>query len=77
LVVRDIKGGQEKSITNVLPTHTVGFDYSEFDYLFMPSWSPDNKWLVYNTLDGKIYKVSIDTREYVYITDGWAPDWRP
>lgn len=74
LIVRNIKSGVEKSIINVIPSDDV---INENDYFSMPGWSPDNKWLVYNTLEGKIYKVNIETGENVYITDGWAPDWRP
>jgi hypothetical protein len=73
LIVRDIKSGAEKTIVNAPSA------YSAFDpeYVFMPGWSPDNQWLVYNTQNGKIYKVNIQTGESVYITDGWAPDWKP
>jgi len=70
LVVRDIKSGMEKTIIDA-------FSVDDPDWLFMPGWSPDNKWLVYNTPDGKIYKVNIETGENIYITYGWAPDWRP
>jgi len=40
------------------------------------SWSPDSKWLLYNTSEGEIYKINIETGENIYITDGWNPDWR-
>jgi hypothetical protein len=73
LVVRDIKSGTEKTIINA-PTVFSGFDP---DYVYLPGWSPDNQWLVYNTQKGGIYKVNIGTGKNVYITDGWAPDWRP
>jgi hypothetical protein len=73
LIVRDIKSNVEKTITNIFPAYNL----DDPDWLFMPGWSPDNKWLVYNTPDGKIYKVNIETGENIYITYGWAPDWRP
>jgi hypothetical protein len=77
LVVRNIESGLEKSIINVLPTNHIGFEHSDFDFLYMPGWSPDKKWLVYNTMDGYIFKVNIETGKSILITFGWAPDWRP
>ncbi len=75
LIVRNIKSGVEKTVTHVF---TDNDPYSSnSDFLFLPGWSPDNKWLVYNTPDGKIYKANIETGENIYITYGWAPDWRP
>jgi hypothetical protein len=75
MIVRDIKSGVERTIIKVF---TENSPYSsKSDYLYLPGWSPDNKWLVYNTVEGKIYKINIETGENVYITDGWAPDWRP
>ena len=73
LIVRNIQSGVEKSIINFFAIYNA-FDT---DYLSMPGWSPDNRWLVYNTPEGKVYKVNIETDEKVYIIDGWAPDWRP
>jgi hypothetical protein len=49
---------------------------TEVDYLYPVGWSSDNKWVVYNTSEGKIYKMNIDSKEAIYLTDGWAPDWR-
>jgi hypothetical protein len=72
LVVRNTESSQARSIINVASADT-----SQFDYLYMPGWSPDSNWLVYNTPEGKIYRVNIETGENIYITDGWAPDWRP
>jgi hypothetical protein len=68
LMIRDTKSSLEKTMIHVT---------GELDYVHMPGWSPDNQWLVYNTPDGKIYKVNRETGENIYITDGWAPDWRP
>jgi hypothetical protein len=73
LMVRDTQNGTERAITKVFSANYS----SDSRYLFIPGWSPDEKWLVYNTPNGKIYKVNIETGENVYITDGWAPDWRP
>ena len=53
------------------------FEYSNgFQYISRPGWSPDQKWLVYNNKDGEIFKINIITLEKMYITEGFAPDWK-
>lgn len=72
LVIRNMKTGMERVLIRVFPANSV----SRADVLSMPGWSPDNEWLVYNTPEGEIYKINIETKENTYLTYGWAPDWR-
>lgn len=72
LTILDTRTGTSKEIKLVFGAS----DDSAADFLSMPGWSPDNKWLVYNTIEGEIYKVNIETGENVYLTNGWAPNWR-
>jgi Tol biopolymer transport system component len=73
LIVRNIESDNERTIITISKSDT---DFDP-DYVYLPGWSPDMKWLVYNTEEGEIYKVNIETGENIYLTDGWAPDWRP
>jgi hypothetical protein len=73
IIVRNIDTKLERIVINIATTES-GFDPS---FSFLPGWSPDNKWLVYNNTQGEIYKVNIDTGENIFLTYGWAPDWRP
>lgn len=53
------------------------YKYDDFnDFVSRPGWSPNNQWLVYNTQDGEIYKINVNTGETEYLTDGYNPDWR-
>ncbi len=72
LVIIDMATGEEKRLLPVIPLPV----YSYESLVGMPGWSPDNQWLVYNTPKGDIFKVNIETGENVYLTYGWAPDWR-
>lgn len=72
LIVRDMATDEEKRLIPVMPPSSV----DSFRSLGMPGWSPDNQWLVYNTPEGEIFKVCVETGENVYLTHGWAPDWR-
>lgn len=69
LIVRDIKTATEKSLISS------SMEFKD-DLVSTPSWSPDHRWLVYNTTEGEIFKINIETGENVYLTYGWAPDWR-
>jgi len=71
LVIRDMETGVEKELISVIPS-----SWGYHSYMSMPGWSPDHQWLVYNTAEGHIFKINIETREHVYLTYGWAPDWR-
>lgn len=66
---------QEQRILDSVPV-----DSSQANYIFsglsMPGWSPDNQWLVYSTPEGDIFKINVETREKIYLTHGWYPDWR-
>ena len=73
LVIRDMETGEERMLK--VYSKNEGWAWSP-DYISMPGWSPDNKWLVYNTPEGEIYKINIETKENIYLTYGWAPDWR-
>ena len=74
LVIRDIATTDvEKELVDAF----LGCLSTRCESLFsMPGWSPDKKWLVYNTLDGEIFKINIETKENIYLTHGWEPDWR-
>lgn len=72
LTIKELQTGDERKITNVMSKHIE----SLMRDVSMPGWSPDGRWLVYNTPEGKIYKVNIETGENVYLTHGWTPDWR-
>ena len=51
--------------------------YDDFDdFVSRPGWSPNDQWLVYNTKDGGIYKINVNSGENIYLTDGYTPDWR-
>jgi hypothetical protein len=69
LIVRDLRTEAEKTL--ILSS----VDFRD-DLVSTPSWSPDDQWLVYNTSEGDIFKINIETGEQVYLTYGWAPDWR-
>ena len=73
LVIRDIETGEERMLK--VYSKSEGWAWSP-EYISMPGWSPDNKWLVYNTPEGEIYKINIETKENIYLTYGWAPDWK-
>lgn len=68
--IRDMKSNDDKFLKWV---HEIG-DFYEF--VSRPGWSPDNQWLVYNTHDGKIFKIDVITGEETYLTDGYTPDWK-
>ncbi len=68
LIVRDLATDEERVLVRGV------FSYART--VSMPGWSPDSRWLVYNTQEGMIFKVNRETGERVYLTDGWAPDWR-
>ncbi len=74
LVVRDMGTEKERKLISVFP-NLVGSGPS-IQLMSMPGWSPDNQWLVYNTPEGHIFKINVETKETVYLTYGWAPDWR-
>lgn len=70
LVVRDMESNEEWTFSRI-------YRYEDFyDWVSKPGWSPDNQWLVYNTRDGRIYKINVNSGERIYITDGYTPDWR-
>jgi len=48
----------------------------DFEFICRPGWSSDNQWLVFNNSEGDIYKLNIETKELVYLTEGFCPDWR-
>jgi Tol biopolymer transport system component len=64
--------GEERNLLSVIPAPIDSYD----SMVSMPGWSPDNQWLVYNTVNGDIFKINIETGENIYLTYGWAPDWR-
>jgi hypothetical protein len=72
LMILDTRTGISKAIKAIFSTS----DNSASEFLFMPGWSPDQKWIVYNTQAGKIYKINIEIGKNIYLTNGWAPDWR-
>lgn len=74
LVVKHIRTGENKYLKNVFPNSTETL--KDARYVAMPGWSDDNEWVVYNTPEGKIFKININTGENIYLTFGWAPDWR-
>jgi len=74
LVVRDTETGEERKIE--LLFQSITGEGPDMQLISMPGWSPDNQWLVYNTLEGDIFKINIETRENIYLTYGWLPDWR-
>jgi Tol biopolymer transport system component len=70
LIIRDMESNGERVLKRI-------FKYDDFDDLVSrPGWSPDNQWLVYNTQEGEIYKINVNTRENVYLADGYTPDWK-
>jgi len=73
LAIRNIHTSNEKVLDKTLKTAR-GQDI--LSYFSMPGWSSDNQWLVYNTINGQIFKVNIETLEKIYLVDGWHPDWR-
>ena len=68
--IRDMSSNDDRFLKWV---HEIG-DFYEF--VSRPGWSPDNQWLVYNTYDGKIYKIDVITGEETYLTEGYTPDWK-
>lgn len=53
------------------------FEYENaYQFVSRPGWSPDRKWIVYNNREGEIYRANLETGEIIYITKGFAPDWR-
>lgn len=72
LVVRDMQTGRERVLVRLFPAS----EPYQAQYLSMPGWAPDREWLVYNTPRGEIFKINIITGENIYLTYGWAPDWR-
>ena len=72
LVIRDMQTGAERELLQLFPAN----DDWPPRFMSMPGWSPDRQWLVYNTPEGEIYKINIETGENIYLTYGWAPDWR-
>lgn len=72
LVIRNMKTGMGRELIRVFPANSE----SRINDLSMPGWSPDKEWLVYNTPEGEIYKINIETKENTYLTYGWTPDWR-
>ena len=72
LVVRDMKTGTEQELLYLFPAN----DDWPPRFMSMPGWSPDHQWLVYNTPEGEIFKINVETGENIYLTYGWAPDWR-
>jgi len=74
LIVRTMETGEERLLKSVFPNF-VG-PGSGYRLMSMPGWSPDQKWLVYNTPKGSIYKINVETGDNTYLTYGWAPDWR-
>jgi hypothetical protein len=70
LIIRDMESNEEWAFRRI-------YKYDDFyRWVSRPGWSPDNQWLVYNTRDGEIYKVNVNSGERIYITDGYTPDWR-
>ena len=71
MIVRDLETGAEQQIIDASSNSPLkNDDISGFD------WSPDNRWLIYSTTEGEIYRINIETGKNIYITDGWYPDWR-
>ena len=48
----------------------------DFEFLCRPGWSSDNQWVVFNDTEGNIYKLNLKTKDLVYITEGYCPDWK-
>jgi len=71
LVVRDIETGEERYLPLRIKSPVASYE----NLVSVPGWSPDNQWLVYNTADGDIFKINLETEEKIYLTYGWAPDW--
>lgn len=71
LAIRHVETGEECSLIRVR-------DWNEWTAYeaSMPGWSPDSKWLVYNTSFGRMYKVNRENGQEFYLGAGWAPDWR-
>lgn len=70
LIIRDMESNEEWAFRRI-------YRYDDFyRWVSSPGWSPDNQWLVYNTRDGEIFKVNVNSGEHIYITDGYTPDWR-
>lgn len=72
LVIRDMRTGMERELLHFFPAN----DDWPPRFMSMPGWSPDHQWLVYNTPEGEIFKINIETGENIYLTYGWVPDWR-
>jgi len=72
LIVRELETGKESRLEYVIPPPQESYR----GYVAMPGWSPDKQWLVYNTPEGEIFKINVETKENIYLTHGWAPDWR-
>jgi len=70
LIVVNLMEGTQKIINTPITKN------DDFEFICRPGWSSDNQWVIFNDGEGDIYKLNIMTRELVYITDGYCPDWR-
>jgi WD40 repeat protein len=70
LIIENLTDGSTKRFeTTINEEH-------DFSFICRPGWSSDNQWVVFNDNEGKIYKLNINTKELVYLTKGYCPDWR-
>ena len=70
LVIRNIVTGTKMSAGTNLNEET------NFEFVGRPGWSSDNQWIVFNTPNGDIYKINLNTKKLVFLTKGYTPDWR-
>lgn len=70
LVVENLLDGTKKNFETPIN------EDDDFEFICRPGWSSDNQWVIFNDRAGDIYKLNIKTKEMVYITEGFCPDWR-